>query len=187
MYYLSQSLSFEEDKIYYNDNQGYEHPVMMSWEDPLMSGSAAAVTQNGGDILEIGFGMGMSAGYIQSHSIDSHTIIESHPDVIPKAQAWAADKPNVTIVTGSWYNVVGDLSTYDGIFYDAYGDDDIRQLEVEVPNLMKSGGVFTWWNVRPTSQSIFNFDNVTYEKFNVNPPPNNYYTHSVYYIPTKQF
>ena len=83
---------------------------MMDWEAPLMSASAAYVCKNGGDILEIGFGMGISAGYIQSHSINSHTIIENHPDIIPKAQVWAQGKSNVTIITGSWYDVRDNLS-----------------------------------------------------------------------------
>ena len=110
MSYLNQTLTFESDKIYYNDSvYGGDREVMMSWEDPLMSASAAYVCQNGGDILEIGFGMGISAGYMHSHSISTHTIVENHPDIIPKAQAWAQRKPNVTIVTGSWYDVKNDL------------------------------------------------------------------------------
>ena len=79
-------------------------------------------------ILEIGFGMGISAGYIQSQSISSHTIIENHPDVIPKAQEWASGKSNVTIITGSWYDVKDNLSTYDGIFYDTYGDTNMNNF-----------------------------------------------------------
>ena len=78
-WYISQSLTFESDKITI-DADGSE--VMMSWEDSLMSASAAYVTQNGGDILEIGFGMGISAGYMHSHSINSHTIVENHPQII---------------------------------------------------------------------------------------------------------
>ena len=54
--------------------------------------------------------------------LNSHTIIENHPDMIPKAQAWAADKSNVTIVEGDWYSVKDTLSTYDGLFMDTYGD-----------------------------------------------------------------
>ena len=99
MSYLDKTLTFESDKIYYYDEDyGDNLEVMMSWEDPLMSASAAYVCQNGGDILEIGFGMGISAGYIQSHSINSHTICENHPQIIPLALEWAEDKPNVTIV-----------------------------------------------------------------------------------------
>ena len=80
-WYTSQSLTFESDKITITET-GEE--VMMDWEDLLMSASAAYVTENGGDMLEIGFGMGISAGYMHSHSINSHTIVENHPDIIPK-------------------------------------------------------------------------------------------------------
>ena len=114
MSYLNKTLTITGSQIYYID-EGQKCEVMMDWEDEIMSASAAYVCQNGGDILEIGFGMGISAGYIQSHSINSHTIIENHPDVIPKAQAWAQGKPNVTIITGSWYDIKNDLSTYDGL------------------------------------------------------------------------
>ena len=95
MNYLGKTLTFESDRIYFYDEEfGDNRSVMMDWEDSLMSASAAYVCQNGGDILEIGFGMGISAGYIQSHSISSHTIIENHPDIIPRAQAWASEKSN---------------------------------------------------------------------------------------------
>ena len=70
-YYLSSSLTFHSDKITINDT-GAE--VMMSWEDSLMSASAAYVTQNGGDILEIGFGMGISAG-IFNHIVFHHILL----------------------------------------------------------------------------------------------------------------
>ena len=53
-WYVSQSLTFESDKITID---GVGDEVMMSWEDSLMSASAAYVTKGGGDILEIGFGM----------------------------------------------------------------------------------------------------------------------------------
>jgi len=103
MSYTNKTLTFESDKIYYTDTSfGGDFEVMMDWEDPLMSASAAYVCENGGDILEIGFGMGISAGYMHSHSISTHTIIENHPNIIPKAQAWALNKYNVTIITGSW-------------------------------------------------------------------------------------
>jgi len=46
-WYNELSLTFESDKITIHD-LGYE--VMMSWEDSLMSASAAYVTQNGGYI-----------------------------------------------------------------------------------------------------------------------------------------
>ena len=84
MAYINKNLTFESDKIYYTEGD-VKWEVMMSWEDTLMSASAAYVCQGGGDILEVGFGMGISAGYMHSHSISSHTIVENHPDIIPKA------------------------------------------------------------------------------------------------------
>ena len=182
MSYLDQTLTFESDKIYYNDsNLGIEQEVMMTWESSLMSASAAYVCTNGGDILEIGFGMGMSANYIQSHSISSHTIIENHPDIIPRAQAWASGKSNVTIVTSSWYDIRNSLSTYDGVFYDTFGDDDWDKFGVELPNLVKANAKVTWWNNWPEES------NITYEPITVSPPANSYFNDTIYYLPKKSY
>ena len=185
MSYLDQTLTFTDNKICYVDGDT-ELQVMMDWEDSIMSASAAYVCQNGGDILEIGFGMGISAGYIQSHSINSHTIIENHPDVITKAKAWAQGKSNVTIVTGSWYDVKNDLSTYDGLFYDTWGDDNMGQFSSSLSSLMKTGGVATWWNNEPTATNYYNIPNITYDSYNVAPPENCYFNHTTYYLPKCQ-
>lgn len=187
MTYTSQSLTFESDKIYFTTPIGEDREVMMDWEHVLMSSSAAYVTENGGDILEIGFGMGISAGYIQSHSISSHTIIENHPEIIAKAQSWAANKPNVSIVTGSWYSNLNNLSTYDGIFYDTYGDKHTQYFSASLFTLVNPGAKTTWWNILPNSESIFNFDNIQYQEFIVSPPENSYFNSSKYYLPKKQF
>jgi hypothetical protein len=188
MSYTDKILTFDTDKIYYYDEAyGGDFEIMMDWEDSLMAASAAYICKDGGDILEIGFGMGISAGYIQSHSIQSHTIIENHPDVIPKAQAWALDKPNVTIVAGSWYDVYLDLSRYDGLFYDTFGDDDMMQFKSSLPSLMKKGGKATWWNSNPDETNYYDIPNVTYDLYPVSPPPNNYFNHPIYYLPKKEF
>ena len=186
MQYLSQSLTIEQDRIYYLQN-GIEQEVMMDWEHDLMSGSAAYITENGGDILEIGFGMGISAGYIQSHSISSHTIVENHPDIIPKALEWAAEKPNVTIITGSWYDNLDNLSTYDGVFYDTFGDEKCHEFESALPNIVKPGAKTTWWNLFYNSESVYNYDNIEYQEFVISPPENSYFNSNKYYLPKKQF
>jgi type IV protein arginine methyltransferase len=184
--YLSQSLTFEEDKIYFLSSEGVEQEVMMDWEHELMSASAACATQNGGDILEIGFGMGISAGYIQSHSIASHTIVEIHPDVIPHALNWALDKPNVTIITGSWYDNLDNLSTYNGVFFDPYADPHYKYFFPTLPQFMKSGGVATWWNPTGNNSGLVEFE-VEFQEFDVTPPPNSYYSYNKYYLPKLQF
>mgnify|MGYP003649423919 FL=1 len=188
MIYTSQSLEFSENKITYtNTIQDVEWEVMMDWEDTIMSASAAYVCEEGGDILEIGFGMAISATYIQSHTINSHTIIENHPDMIPKAQAWAADKSNVTIVEGSWHDVKDTLSTYDGLFMDTWGDQDMDKFSSSLSSLMKAGGKATWWNSMTGSENYYGISDVTYDVYDVNPPLNSYFNYNQYYLPKKQF
>ena len=188
MSYTDKTLIFELDKIYYySEGWGENIEVMMDWEDPLMSASAAYVCENGGDILEIGFGMGISAGYIQSHSISSHTIVENHPQIITKAQEWASGKSNVTIVTGSWYDIKDSLSTYDGIFYDTFGDENMNNFSSSLSSLTKSGAKVTWWNNNPNETNYYNIPDVTYQAININPPNNSYFNSNTYYLPKKIF
>ena len=186
MGYIDKTLVFEEDKIYYTD-EGTAFEVMMDWEDNIMKASADYICANGGDILEIGFGMGISAGYIQANNINSHTIIENHPQVIEKAKAWAEGKSNVTIIESDWYDVKDSLSTYDGIFYDTFGDDNTDNFTTTLPTLMKSGGKATWWNNFTDSDDIFFIDGTTYESISVNPVDNIYFNSNTYYLPKKQF
>ena len=189
--YTSQTLTFESDKITTPSNT----EVMMDWEHPLMSASAAYVTQNGGDILELGFGMGISAGYMHSHSISSHTIVENHPDIIPKAVEWASNKSNVTIISQSWMEWMDEftteenknLSTFDGIFYDTYGDDDMNHFSSSLSGLVKSGAKVTWWNNETSETNYYNIPNVTYQSISVNPPQNTYFNSTTYYVPMKEF
>ena len=186
MSYTNKTLIFEEDKIYYEDS-GMILEVMMDWEDDIMKASADYVCENGGDILEFGFGMGISAGHIQANSINSHTIIENHPQIIEKAKIWAQDKSNVTIIEGDWYDVRDSLSTYDGIFYDTYGEEDWSRFATELSSFTKSGTKVTWWNINPNTTSIHNISGVEYETINVNPPANSYFNSNVYYLPKKEF
>jgi hypothetical protein len=185
--YTDQNLTFDSSKIhFFNPTLNIEEQVMMEWEDPLMAESAKYVCQNGGDILEIGFGMGISAGYIQSYSINTHTIIENHPEVILRAQKWALDKPNVTIINQSWYKALNNLSTYDGLFYDTFNDDDMTYFSSSLSQLIKPGGVATWWNSIPEENNFYNIPNVTYKQIPIEPPPNSYFNSSTYYLPQCQ-
>ena len=187
MSYTEKVLTFEDNKIYYYDEDWQEEKeVMMDWEDKLMSASAAYVCSNGGDILEVGFGMGISARYIQSHNINSHTIIENHPQILPKAKQWVKDKPNVTIVEGDWYKIKDTLSMYDGLFFDTYRDDNLEHFSSSLFPLVKKDGLITWWNGLNGEKNYFNIPNVTYQQFSINPPQNSYFNHTTYYLPQCQ-
>ena len=187
--YTSASLKFYKDRIVCEDDNSVFNgkEIMMSWEEPLMSASAEYVTQNGGDILEIGFGMGISADYIQSHNIDSHTIIENHPQVIEKLYKWAEDKPNVKVIPNDWYDVKDSLEKFDGIFFDTYGDDNMYYFSSSLSNWTKSGTKVTWWNNEPRETNFYNIPDVLYKKIDIEPALNFYFQGKSYYMPMKEF
>jgi protein arginine N-methyltransferase 2 len=189
-------MGFIDTKVTFNEHnltipaRGFSNPgdvehVMMDWEDELMLRSAEWVCSGGGHILEIGFGMGISANHIQSYNIDSHTIVECHPDIIPKALEWANGRNNVTIVQGEWYKMRHVLGKYDGVFYDAYGDEDLDRFSEELGNLCSPGAKVTWWNNFTGRRNYFGIEVDDYQVIEVNPPENSYFNFSTYYMPKK--
>lgn len=88
----------------------------MSWEAPLMEAHAVAVAnQEGWDVLNIGFGLGLVDAAIQKRNPRTHTIIEAHPQVHAKMLELGWDKkPGVRIVFGRWQDVMDQLGQYDG-------------------------------------------------------------------------
>ena len=179
MEYKDNTLTFYDDKIV-EDISDIE--VMMSWESPIMEKSAEFICHNKGDILEIGFGMGMCSDYIQAQGVNSHTIVEIHPQIIDKLKIWAEDKSNVTIVEGDWYSV-GGLSTYDGIFLDTFGDNNWSNFKSFILSKVKDGGKITYWNNFGEERNEHSFDSISFEQISVSPDDNSYVEMSNYYMP----
>ena len=174
-------LTFEDDKII--TDTGYE--VMMSWEAPIMEKSAEYICQSKGDILEIGFGMGICSDYIQAQGVNSHTIVEIHPQIIEKLNIWASGKSNVTVVEGDWNSV--SLGTYDGIFIDTYGDENWSNFKTFANAKGKSGAKVTYWNSVDIDKSLtkneHGFDSISFEGVPVSPSDNEYFNLDTYYMP----
>lgn len=148
MNYLEEKLTYTDDGRLL-DSQG--RAIMMEWERDIMKESAEVICQNGGRVLNIGFGMGIIDSYIQSHRIDSHWIVEAHSDVISKmaADGWL-DKDNVTVVPKRWQDALRSLPKFDGIYFDTWNDSGLRELLVpKLPSLLKLGGVFSYWGHHP--------------------------------------
>ena len=133
---FDKELIFNDDSIVCKDD-GFE--VMMEWERPIMEKVAEFICANGGDILEVGFGMGISADLIQAQSIDSHTIVECHPVILENLRVWASSKPNVTIIEGDWYENTDKLGQYDGIFHDTFGDHNWKKFDDVIYKIAKPG------------------------------------------------
>lgn len=120
----TEELTFTDDAIYITKTMTTGEAVMHIGERGLMQKLANIVTQNGGDILEIGFGLHLSADAIQSNpNVKSHTIIEIHPEIYQKALDWSKDKSNVKIILGDWTKVIPTLTNkFDGILHDTHRD-----------------------------------------------------------------
>jgi len=178
MSFKDEILTFEDTKILNED--GAE--VMMNWEASIMEKSAEFICHNNGDILEIGFGMGICSDYIQSQGVNSHTIVEIHPEIIEKLKVWADGKSNVTIVEGDW-NTVSGLSTYDGIFIDTYGDDNWNSFKSFALNKAKDGAKITYWNNFDSENNEHSFDSISFESISISPDSNSYMNGNTYYMP----
>ena len=96
--------------------------VMQDWEAPLMRAMADRAAASHGDVLEIGFGMGISATYLQELGVRSHTIVEPNEGVIEAFERWRAQYPDrdIRLIKGFWEDVVDQLGRYDGVLYDPY-------------------------------------------------------------------
>ena len=171
-------LTFEDDKIITGDDR----EVMMSWEAPIMEKSAEYICQSKGDILEIGFGMGICSDYIQAQDVNSHTIVEIHPQVIEKLNTWASGKSNVTVIEGDWHSV--NLDTYDGIFLDTFGDENWSKFKPFALAKGKPGAKVTYWNSLAENRNEHSFDTISFEDVIVIPDENAYLKSSnIYYMP----
>ncbi len=134
--------------------------VMQDWEEPLMKAMAEIVTESKGDIVEVGFGMGISASYIQEGCPRSHSIIECNHDVIKAFTEWKHTYPgrDIRLLQGRWQEVVESLQEYDGVFFDTYptSEEEFEQSVINSINfaeafipaaakLLRPGGVFTYY------------------------------------------
>jgi guanidinoacetate N-methyltransferase len=182
------------------------YPVMADWEQPYMERLAAIASSNGGTVLEVGYGMGISAAALQACKVDSHVVIEGHPDVIARCVAThrsALASGSMHLMTGYWQDVTPMLApaSFDGILFDTF---PISQQEMigthmfffeEAYRLLKPGGVLTYFSSEPTTlgelhferleQAGFERSNISFELCTVNPPENsNYWRASTIVAPT---
>ncbi len=136
-----------------------DQEIMEDWQLPLMQEMAKAVTRSHGDVLEIGFGRGVSSAMIQEQGVRSHTIIECNDSIVSRFEQWRIDYPDsdFTMVHGLWQDTLPERGQFDGIFFHTYPlneDDLLEQIGKSVTFAdhffahaaahLKSGGVFTY-------------------------------------------
>jgi guanidinoacetate N-methyltransferase len=167
------------------------HPVMEDWEINYMEKLANICTSKGGTILELGYGLGLSAKAIQSREIKSHYVIEFHPDVITRCIKdfhSAISVNRLHLLSGFWQDVTPTLKEelFDGILFDTY---PLREEEIhsnhfwffkEAYRLLKPGGTFTYYSDEANTfsknhllklqEAGFQKKNIHFEVCNLNPP-----------------
>ncbi len=167
------------------------HPVMEDWELGYMNKLAQITTQNHGQVLELGYGLGLSAKAIQSYEISSHYIIECHPDVIAKCVKdfhQSIGDNRLHLLTGFWQDITPLLTNeiFDGILFDTY---PLTEQEIhanhfwffeEAYRLLKPNGILTYYSDEATNFSEkhlkklyaagFKKENISFEICEVNPP-----------------
>jgi guanidinoacetate N-methyltransferase len=99
--------------------------VMQAWERPLMTRMARGICTVGASVLEIGFGLGISAREIQSMRPRRHVIVEANPAVAEIARRWQTElKADIEIIESRWENADFGHETFDGVLFDAYPSDE---------------------------------------------------------------
>ncbi|KAI9007243.1 S-adenosyl-L-methionine-dependent methyltransferase [Gaertneriomyces semiglobifer] len=144
--FLARKLTYSEGRLLDSESNA----VMMGWEAPLMTLHAHVIApEEGLDVLNVGFGLGLIDEELQKLKPRTHTIIEAHPDVYAKMieDGWG-DKPGVRILFGRWQDVLHQLETYDGIFFDTFGEyyADLREFHDHVPNILRETGIYSFFN-----------------------------------------
>src|ERR1051326_2504489 len=132
--------------------------VMQSWEEPLMDAMAREVTAAGGDILEVGFGMGISARKILEYGCQSYTVIEAHPIIASIARGWLAQQcTQGNVIESAWQDALPHLvEQYDGILFDTYPFSRRERHRNHVPfvplapALLRDGGVLVYYSDETT-------------------------------------
>jgi spermidine synthase len=154
---------FSDDEILKINIGEYFGYAMHKGEKKLAECLAEMVYRNGGDILEIGFGMGFSANAINSsQNITSHTIVELNEKVYEKALEWAKDKPNTEILLGDWINVLPTLNKkFDSILHDASFDNNIPKFLDECKHLCKNDTLVVFYYYPHRSETEYNEQNQT--------------------------
>jgi hypothetical protein len=168
--YLHQNLNITQDLIV--DEKG--GLVMMEFERPIMKQAAQDVCKYGGDILNVGFGMGIIDSYIEEYSINTHWIIEAHPQVQQKIldEGWG-EKKHVKLIFQPWQEVLHTLPKFDGIYFDTYGENQVP-FHQYVHNILKPKSIYSFFNNPNADLEEFNYPYLTLQDYLQSPIPEYY-------------
>ncbi|HEX2792775.1 MAG TPA: class I SAM-dependent methyltransferase [Candidatus Paceibacterota bacterium] len=138
------------------------HPVMEDWEDGYMRELADIASANGGTVLEVGFGMGLAARYLQESGAAKHIVIEANREVYGRLLTFAdAARVPVEPHLGFWEDIAPTLpaASVSGILFDTYplAENEIHRNHfpffAEAYRLLAPGGILTYYSDEATEFS----------------------------------
>lgn len=134
------------------------HVVMHRWETPLLQAFARELDVSDQEVLEIGFGMGLSASAFQARSPCKHVIYEPHPQIRARADAWRLqqDHPErIDLRAGLWQSIdPAQNERFDVVFFDGYSEpgsefSDAAQFAALASTMLRPGGKFGFFCMEP--------------------------------------
>jgi spermidine synthase len=130
------SLFYSKDRI--EKSELIMHVGLTNFEQK----SVDIITQSGGNILEVGFGMGISADAFYSKNFNTYTCVEINDYIFQNSQNWVTNKNNVSTLNDSWQNFFETASNkFDVVYCDSLDYDEYEEFYQKVKNVLNVGGI----------------------------------------------
>lgn len=137
--------------------------VMHEWERPLIRHLVDGMALSDRDeVLEVGFGMGISATMIQQAQPAGHTIVEPHPQILDRAEAWQTGRSGVQLIPGYWQQLHGMDKRFSAIFFDPFSDDiesvieeNLQFIVFAAQSLLLEGGRLALFCIHPWLDELY--------------------------------
>ncbi|NOR71746.1 MAG: hypothetical protein GQ532_19005 [Methylomarinum sp.] len=162
---------FDEELITYNGNV-----VMTKREEPYFDCLFSSLKKlKPRTVLEIGYGLGISAFFIQKYfNPDSHVIFEIEDKIGEKANLFSLNYSNVEVNIDNWVNINNSIK-FDFIFFDPFDYSECQHLSREktsekLKKLLKKNGVLSHPHFGDGDASEFTgFNTSIIERFKISP------------------
>lgn len=146
--YIDSELEYEDGFLL----DKYGTVIMSTYEEPIMKVAAEIIANKGGDILNVGFGLGIIDHFIQLKKPTSHTIIEPHKQLYNEAMKNGWDK-NVTMLNECWTvsvdRFIKEGRKFDGIYFDTFSYDHynstLDKFIKKLKYILKENGIFSYF------------------------------------------
>lgn len=154
--YINSNVSYVDGELI--SSNGWS--IMSKCEDKIMKESAKVLCQNGGSVLNVGFGMGIIDSYIRDLNPSKHTIVEIHPDVVKKAKEMGFEE-NIRHI--DWVDFVDECILngikFDAVYFDTYSFDDPEWnlfTMLGIDSILNEGGIYCYFNAGAAkSQNVY--------------------------------